>query len=802
MLEVMLQRPSLFQDETVNLTEESSFREMVSWLTQLFWRRLPLIAVAVLITCSLAAAYLLTAPKRYTSMAELVIDSRKAGLLPQQNPLGVDAPIDSAIVDSQVEILKSENVALAVIKDLHLTNNPEFVGGGGLISALLSLFTFDQDETPSENARLRATLNRFQRSLAIKRRAVSYVIEITYGSQDPQLSAQIANAVAEAYIVDSLEAKYQSSRRAATWLQARLTELRSEASAADRAVVDFKAKNNIVDTGGRLLSEQQLAENNSSLAIARANTAEAQARFDRINAIVQNSNPDALVNDIATVTDTLKNDVITRLRQQYLDFAAREANWAQKYGSRHLAVVNLQNQMKEIRRSIGDELRRIAESYRSDLEIAKSREQAIQTNLGSSISQTNESNQAQIVLRELESNAQSSRALSDNFLQMYMVSVQQQSFPITDARVITGASPALSPSSPKVLLIALAAIVGGGCLGFGGAIFLDLIDNVFRTAQQVEHKLGVPCIGVMPVVAANELATLRDAPNNQRPSLRSLASGRSNLLSRLRNENKRNVSAPQRQPPNVSETIQPAAHERVFQGSKIMNYILEAPFSRAAECMRSIKMSLDITSIDGSNKTVGITSTLSNEGKTTTSAALAVLQAKSGLRTLLIDGDLRNPTLSRQLTPGASIGLLEIMFGDASVEQVLWRHPTSGLDFLPIVTEDRLAHTSEILLSSAMEKLFGVLRDRYHRIIVDLSPIAPIVDVRGTGKLIDTYILVIEWGRTKADVVERAIREVPAFDSKLVGAVLNKTDLKRIVRYGSTEGDYYSSKYYERYGYR
>jgi len=385
---------------------------------------------------------------------------------------------------------------------------------------------------------------------------------------------------------------------------------------------------------------------------------------------------------------------------------------------------------------------------------------------------------------------------------MYMVSVQQQSFPITEARVITRASPALSPSSPKVLLIALAAIGGGVGLGFGGAIFLDLIDNVFRTAQQLEHDLGVPCIGVMPLVAANELAPLREASNNQRPSsLKSLASRTSNLLSRLRNENKRNVSVPKRQLLNVSETILPATHERVFQGSKIMNYVLEAPFSRAAECTRSIKMSLEITSLDGPSETVGITSTLPNEGKTTTSAALAVLLAKSGLRTVLIDGDLRNPTLSKQLTPGANIGLLEVMFGNASVEQVLWKHPASGLDFLPIVTEDRLAHTSEILLSSAMEKLFGVLRDRYDRIVVDLSPIAPIVDVRGTGKLIDNYILVIEWGRTKADVVERAIKQVPAFESKLVGAVLNKADLKKTVRYGNLE-EYYSSEYYERYGYR
>src|SRR6202011_3383955 len=142
--------------------------------------------------------------------------------------------------------------------------------------------------------------------------ALTYVIEVSFKSRDPDLSARVANAIGEAYIVDSLEAKYQASRRAATWLQDRLNELRAQASAADRAVVDFKAKNNIVDAGGRLLNEQQLSEVNSSLTIARATTAEAEARLDRINDILRNSKDDALVSEVATVADTLRNEVINK----------------------------------------------------------------------------------------------------------------------------------------------------------------------------------------------------------------------------------------------------------------------------------------------------------------------------------------------------------------------------------------------------------------------------------------------------------------------------------------------------------
>ena len=274
------------------------------------------------------------------------------------------------------------------------------------------------------------------------------MIEVSYQSLSPDRAAAIANAVAEGYIEDSLESKYQASRRAATWLQDRMKELRTQASTAERAVADYKAKNNIVDAGGRLLTEQQLAEINSSLTIARAQRAEAQAKLERITNILKADDNDrkVILSDLATVTDTMQNPVIVKLRQTYLDYAAKESDWSSKYGPAHLAVVNLRNQMREIRHSITEELRRTAEGYRSDLEIAKAREDANQKSLNDTIALSNDTSQAQIVLKDLDSNAQSARALADNFLQLYMVSVQQQSFPITEARVITQAS---RPSSQE-----------------------------------------------------------------------------------------------------------------------------------------------------------------------------------------------------------------------------------------------------------------------------------------------------------------------------------------------------------------
>jgi len=788
---------------------------------KVFRRQLLLVVLVVVLSCALGAVYILTTPKRFSSTAEMVIDSRKTQLLQQQNPMGAEAPIDSAMVDSQVEIMKSENIALAVIKDLHLKDNKEFLGGGGgLISAILGMFSFDEKKAPSDYDLTRAAVVRLQGMLTIKRRALSYVIEVACQSEDPGLSAQIANAVPEAYIVDSLESKYQASRRAATWLQDRLNELRAQASAAERAVVDFKAKNNIVDAGGRLLNEQQLSEVNSSLTISRATTAEAQARLDRIDDILRNSKDDALVNDIATVTDTLRNEVINRLRTQYLDLSAKQSNWSQRYGSQHLAVINLQNQMKEIRRSISDELRRIAESYRSDLEIAKSREQSVLESLGKTISQSNDLNQAQIILRDMESNAQSSRALTDNFLQLYMASVQQQSFPMTEARVITQASPPLGKSSPKTSIVALISLLGGGLLAFGIAAIRDLSDRVLRTSEQVESRLEVPCIAILPKVEPDELNAIEQAQGaagRVSPGKQSHASAPALLKKLWAGPSGKGVTSKQRVPSAANSVRATAAvfPSRIFSPIHgVMDYVIQSPFSRAAEAMRSIRMALELGSLNtsgnkvigitpntSSNKVIGITSTLPNEGKTTTSSALAVVMARSGVRTLLVDGDLRNPSLTRQLAPAANVGLLEVVLGTASLDQVIWNDPSTGLDFLPTVVETRLAHTSDILRSEAMEMLFHHLRESYDRIVLDLSPVAPIVDVRGTGKLVDSYILVIEWGRTKADVVERAISEMPVFQHKLIGAVLNKVDIKMMTRYGKAQGDYYYNRYYKQYGY-
>ena len=211
-------------------------------------------------------------------------------------------------------------------------------------------------------------------------------------------------------------------------------------------------------------------------------------------------------------------------------------------------------------------------------------------------------------------------------------------------------------------------------------------------------------------------------------------------------------------------------------------------------------MSADLSGAAKSNKVIGITSSLPNEGKSTIAASLAQLSAHGGARVILVDCDLRKPSLSQELAPKATKGLLDIVTDRVNLDEVIWSDPSSKLSFLPAGVKSRLVHTSEILASDAMKHFFNRLRESYDYVIVDLSPIVPVVDVRATTHILDAYVFVVEWGKTKIDVAEHALNTAHGVYDNLMGVVLNKVNLKGLSRY---EGhiDYYYSRYYAHYGY-
>jgi polysaccharide biosynthesis transport protein len=790
-------------------------------------RQFPVIVFVTLLATALGMTYLFTARPSFTAQAQLLIDARKVQMFQQQPVLG-DYPIDLGQVESQVQVLKSENIVSAVIKNLHLTEDPEFVGLGGGLLGTLSGVVFNQfrsDQASSDYELYRRAINVFQSKLSVKRVGLSYVIEINFRSYDAAHAAQIANAVADAYLVDQLEAKYQSARRASAWLQDRIKELRDQVSSSERAVVQFTTTNNIVSTGGpdrRLLGQQQVTELSSQLTIARAQASETQARLERIDSVLKADLPTASFGE--TVADTLKNEVVTKLRSQYLELAAREADWSAKYGRDHLAVVSLRNQMREIRNSIFEELKRLGETYKSDYEIAKQRVLGIQNELARAVSQSQTTDAKSVTLRELQSTAQTYKTIYDNFLQRYMEAVQQQSFPITESRLISSAARPLSKDSPNDLLVLAVACLGGMVVGFGVGTLRELSDRVFRSREQVERLLHADCIAVVPLLKTSEIEKTSeiDKPASRRERTESLTFTRS-LLSRFSetarslklNSESHGASEPTNgtsslsgqdtklaaPSPSLENAPKSSRLRTIVRDGGALWAVVDAPLSRYTEAVRSIKLANDLNGTVKANRVVGLTSSLPNEGKSTISFSLAQLMAQTGARTILIDCDLRNPSLSRTLAPRAKTGLLEVITEKVSLEEAIWNDPSTNLAFLPVIAKFRLAHSTEILSSVPIKELFQKLRESYDYVVVDLPPLAPIVDVRATSHLIDSFVFVVEWGKTKTDVVEYALGDVPGVYEHLLGVVLNKVDMNTFGRYDSHRKDFYYNEHYGRYGY-
>ncbi len=260
-------------------------------------------------------------------------------------------------------------------------------------------------------------------------------------------------------------------------------------------------------------------------------------------------------------------------------------------------------------------------------------------------------------------------------------------------------------------------------------------------------------------------------------------------------------------PPLVQDTTMALVDRGIANGpgagsdQSLWRHVVNSPFSRFTKSIRSIKIATELYGVSKANKVIGMTSSLPNEGKSTIAAAVTQLISRSGSRAILVDADLRNPYLSRWLAPDAVVGMVEVISGAASLEDAIWWDDATNTAFLPTVARTRLAHTSDLLGSASTMELFKRLRQDFDYVIVDLSPLTPVVDVRATGDLVNSYVFVIEWGRTKIDVVHHALGAARVVCDNLIGIVLNKANISTLSRYENHGTNYYHSRYHSRYAY-
>jgi succinoglycan biosynthesis transport protein ExoP len=741
------------------LPASATLGAQIDLVTGFLRRRYLLILLGVLLSLPFGALYLYITPASYTASSVMMIEPRKS---PLEALTGGSSLPDAIWIESQSIALKSLNVANYVVKQLRLADDPQFVRSGvwWLDKVRFRLGWGEDPEPKTEPERVGAAIAALNNGLSIKRLGQSYMMQIDFHSQNGEQAAKIANTMIDGYIFDQLNAKYQANRRSSDWLQERLQALREQAAAAERAAIEYRAKNNIVTTGAGLMNEKELTEISSGLVSARAHASDVKVRLERVEAVrraYQQERPNSGEQD-ETVPEAMASAIITPLRAKYLDLVNREADYSARFGNNHRAVVLLRNQIRDIRRSIGDELGRIEENLKSEYEIAKKRADGFDQSQAKLISQSTETNQALVTYFSLDAAAKSYRRLYDNFLQRHTESVQQQTFPISEARPISSASAV--KTGPKTALVGLVTIVAGAMIGGGLAAFREIMDRKFRTREQVQSVLATECLALVPLVADNSKKRIF----SKRP-----------LALEQRREERFDVSGR-------------AGARNICVTPKIMQMIIDAPGCAYAEAIRAIKLTIDMNN-QANAKIIGLTSSLPSEGKSTLAVAMATLIAQSGARVILVDCDVRHSSISRLLAPDASTGLLDVVAGTVDLADAVWTDEATHLEFLPV--GGSVPNATEFLASRAAKSLFDTLQIKYDYVIVDLAPLVASMDVRATSGFIDSYLLVIEWGSTKIDAVQYALRHAPGVHANIAGVVLNKVDMATMGRYDSYGANYY-----------
>lgn len=718
-------------------------------------RRWRFVAAASSALATLALIYIIfLATTLYTATSTVLVDPRHATAV-ESNQSSVETSnygTDDATIDSEAMLIQSVAILQRVVETLKLTQDEEFAPHPNALDYIKQFFKTSRPGGASpEDAALARAVDILQRRMKVTRQGTTFLVDINVSSESPRKAALIANAIADAYLQEQVRAKNEATKIASNWLNGQLDSLKSRVVASEKAVEDFRAANNLTVSQGVTVNDQQLTDLNNQLVAARVQTAETRAKYEQAQQFSKGSG------DPGGINAAISSDVIARLRTQYADIAKNEADLTSKYGPRHPSVANVRAQLRDTQRLINDEIKRILQSTQHDYDVARSREASLQQSLDQLQSVSSSSSQAQVRLRELQREAEANRTLYESYLARFKESSAQQSLDLPASHVVTKASIPISPSWPKTLLILGLALTLGVGIGCVLAFLSDYLDERVKTLEQAEEISGVPALAAMPLIGSGELAGLAKR-------------GRS-ALGRYDPKATRLLPAPL-QPP-------------------LMRYAIDAPGTFFAEGIRTIRLALQRTMRVQPIKVVLVTSAIENEGKTTLAANLAQSLAVLGIRTLLVDGDLRNPQLTRSLCPRAEFGLLEIAIGRTTAERAILADPSTGLSILPSTVIKRADLITELMFSDRIVDILDHFRQRYELIVIDSPPLVPLVDGRALAELADRIVLALAWDQTPGKVLSHTIDLLSPVRDRILGTVLTRVDLSRLRLY-----DYYQSSAY------
>jgi len=474
-------------------------------------RRRGAIAGIFILVVVITGLYLYQETPRYTAQTQLTLDIRKSRVVDIEEVMsGISA--DAAVIGTELDIIQSSDLLSKVVDQLDLDLDPEF--NPALIKddkkSLLdqfklwigSLWLLEEEEDKEEISAAerkrnikRAIVRRLQNNLEVEHRRQSHTINLSYTAADPRRAAQIADIIAELYLTDQLEAKFEATRRANEWLAERLENLQMEVQSAEQAVKNVREQSNIIQAGGSTILEQQISDVNAQLIQARVKKSRAEARLRQARQVVNQPG------GIESLGEVLKSTTIQQLRADESSLRRKRAELSQRYGPKHPEMIQIEAEMADLQDKLEEEANRILESLANEVEVAKAEEEALIQSLNELRAEAGEAMQAELELRELERHAESSRTLYQNFLQRFQETQGQDALQRPDARIISPAEIPVGPSHPRKKQTLALGMAAGLILGVMGAFLLETLDRGFRTGKQVENTTRLPMLGTIPLLA-------------------------------------------------------------------------------------------------------------------------------------------------------------------------------------------------------------------------------------------------------------------------------------------------------------
>ncbi len=696
---------------------------------------------------------------------------------------------DSDNLNTNKIIIKSRPLLEDVVVNLRLDQNPKFTGSlqkksftgavkdiwhrisGKVIGplrpaledadarrAVSSIPSARQERTPEESARLQPYINILKGKLEVEALPDSEIIRVSFEHTDPELAAAVVNATANIFIDRSFERKTSRYADTSSWLDRSTRELKSKVQQAEQALADYTQRNGIFSTEGK-----------ESLTTDKLTNLHSQATKAEVDRMLKESLYEEVKRGrVAQLPDAFSDPKIGLLQNELGKLQIESAELSVKYGPENPRVAEVEQKIEAYQKQVRDNRRMLEEKLKADYERASRDEYSIGQALDRAKAEAVQQNQAAIQFSILQSDVDTAKALYNDFLQKTKQADLQLVEQHNNLRVIEPAETPGSPIGPMrfrtILIGFLVSLIGG----MGLAFFLEYLDNTVKSVEDVVRVAQLPTLAVIPSITA--------------VSSRSARSGRALSAKRPKRENGK-VSG------NGLSLAPAAAHGQPASG-KLTKLVTLDQLSSVVEAYRMLRTSVLLSAAGSPPKTILFTSGQPGEGKTTTAVNTAISLSQLGSSVLLIDADLRRPTVHRVFKMNQTQGLSTFLSRQVEIDPLIHKLWVPNLSVLPCGPIP--PNPAELLSSERMKELLRLLSGRYDHILIDSPPLINVTDPVIISTMVDGVILVVQAGRSTREVVRRARTELSSVGAKVFGVVLNNLDIKRegYDSYLSTYGNY------------